>query len=77
MQIPKKLIQRWTTLRSHGDAAKIIAMASEKGIEYSDETVNRALRTGKCNDDLFPIIARFYNSKFKTVKKQIDDAWAI
>jgi hypothetical protein len=68
MIIPKELKEKWVVLRSHGDAAKIVALASEEGIECSDETVNRALRQGKCNDDLFRMIAAFYADKAEMVK---------
>jgi hypothetical protein len=68
MTIPDKLIEKWMLLRSQGDGVKIAELAATEGIECSDETVNRALRTGKVNDDLFKLMAEYYEQKAEMVK---------
>lgn len=71
MILPKKLIDKWRLLRSPGDADKIKAIAASKGFEYSDELVNRVLRSGKCNDELFKIMAEFYKEKGELLKEYL------
>jgi hypothetical protein len=36
--------------------------------DYSDETINRALRTGRCNPEVFKAIADFYQKKAELIK---------
>jgi len=67
MEIPTKLWNKWKALRSPGDAAKL----SEQLPDVSDETFNRALREGKCSDEVFRIMAAFYNDKAELVKQYL------
>jgi hypothetical protein len=71
MVLPKKLIEKWRLLRSPGDADKIVDIAASQGLEVSDEMVNRYLRTGKCNDELFKIMADFYKEKADLLKEYL------
>lgn len=71
MVLPKELVEKWKALRSHGDAAKIVELAAQENIEFSDETVNRAIRHGRCNDDLFRIMAAFYSRKAELIKEYL------
>ena len=59
MEIPAKLLKKWEALRSPGDSDKI-AETIENGYK---ELVNRAFRTGKCNDTVFEVMAKFYTDK--------------
>lgn len=65
MVIPEKLIKKWEVLRSPSDAAKL-AGKMEGG--YS-ELFTRAFREGKCNDEVFKVMADFYNEKAELVKQ--------
>lgn len=67
MQIPEKLLKKWKALRSPGDAAKM----TEKLPDVSDETFNRALREGKCGDDVFKVLADFYEEKANLIKEYL------
>lgn len=67
MILPKDLIKKWQVLRSPGDAAKM----SEKLPGSASETFNRAFREGKCNDDVFRVMAEFYESKAKVIKEYL------
>lgn len=67
MILPKELIEKWQVLKSPGDAAKM----AERAPEYSDETFNRAFRDGKCNDDVFKVIADFYEEKANLIKQYL------
>jgi hypothetical protein len=71
MNVPSFMYSKWQALRSHGDATKIVELANQRNIRCSDETINRALRTGKCNDDLFVIISDFYETKANRVKEYL------
>lgn len=65
MEIPDKLIKKWTVLRSPGDADKMV----EKLPNASKETFNRAFREGKCRDEVFQIMAAFYEEKAALIKE--------
>lgn len=64
MEVPKKLLEKWNALYSTGDAQKLADVSG-----YSDETYKRALRTGKCNDDVFEALAKFYKEKAELIKQ--------
>ncbi len=65
MEIPKKLIVKWTVLRSPGDTKELASMNPGTSIE----TFNRAFRLGKCRDEVFEVMAKFYEDKAKMVKE--------
>lgn len=67
MTIPEKLMKKWEVLRTPGDSAK---MADGKEGYYS-EIFNRAFREGKCNDDVFKIMADFYEEKANLIKEYL------
>lgn len=67
MEIPKKLIAKWKALYSPGDYKKL----SEENIGYSDETYRRALRDGKCADQVFEAMAQFYEKKSELIKEYL------
>lgn len=71
MIIPQELYDKWKVLRSHGDAIKIMELAFAQGIECSDEMINRAIRSGKCNDDIFPVMAAFYKEREELIKEYL------
>lgn len=64
MEIPEKLLKKWKTLRSAGDAEKM----SEKLEKSAAETFNRAFREGKCRDEVFQVMAEFYEEKAELIK---------
>jgi hypothetical protein len=68
MNIPETLLKKWKALRSPGDAAK---MAEKSDSEFSDETFNRAFREEKCNDEVFKIMADFYEEKLELIKEYL------
>lgn len=67
MILPKELIKKWQALRSPGDTSKM----AEKASGTDKETFNRAFRTGKCNDDVFKVMADFYEEKAKLIKEYL------
>lgn len=67
MIIEKKLLNKWKVLRSPEDTAQL---AEKMGNSYP-ELFARAFRYGKCNDDVFKIMAEFYEQKAKLVKEYL------
>lgn len=67
MIIEEKLLDKWKALRSPEDTGKL-ADKMEGG--YS-ELFARAFRDGKCNDDVFKVMADFYEEKAKVIKEYL------
>lgn len=67
MTIPEKLTKKWEALRSPGDAKEM----ADKLPGSSAETFNRAFRLGKCRDEVFRIMADFYEEKAKLIKEYL------
>lgn len=67
MILPKELMDKWSALRSAPDTGKM----AKDNPEYHVETFNRAFREGKCNDDVFKIMAAFYEEKAKLIKEYL------
>lgn len=65
MEIPEKLLKKWEVLRSPGDPDKM----TEKLDGSAAETFNRAFREGKCRDEVFEVMATFYQEKAELVKQ--------
>lgn len=68
MIIPDKIINKWQVLRTPGDSAK---MAEIMGNDGYPEIFNRAFREGRCNDDVFKIMADFYEEKANLIKQYL------
>ena len=67
MEIPEKLRKKWEALRSPGDGDKM----AEKLEGSAAETFNRAFREGKCRDEVFKVMAHFYEEKAKLIKEYL------
>lgn len=67
MEIPKELIEKWKVLRSPGDSEKM----SGRLLGSAPETFNRAFRENKCRDEVFKIMAEFYEEKANMIKEYI------
>jgi hypothetical protein len=67
MLIEKKLLEKWTRLRSPDDTRKL----AEKMEGGYPEIFTRAFRDGKCNDEVFKIMAEFYEEKVKVIKEYL------
>jgi hypothetical protein len=67
MIIPKQLLKKWEALRTPGDTGK---MAESMDNGYA-EIFNRAFREGKCNDDIFRVMADFYEKKAQLIKEYL------
>jgi hypothetical protein len=67
MEISEKLISKWQALRSPGDADKM----AEKLPGSAAETFNRAFRLKKCRDEVFKIMADFYDGKAELIKQYL------
>lgn len=65
MIIPKKILSKWRVLKSASDAKKLSALMGGK----YPEVFTRALRDGVCNDEVFEVMAKFYEDKAKMVKE--------
>lgn len=66
MKIPEELLNKWKSLRSHGDNTRI---AEKKNVTVVD--VSRAFTFGECSDDTFKAIAEFYKEKEEIVKEYL------
>lgn len=64
MIIPEKLIKKWEVLRTPGDSDKM----ADKLEGSAAETFNRAFRLGRCNDNVFKVMADFYEEKAQLIK---------
>jgi len=67
MEIPGKLLKKWEALRSPGDGEKM----AEKLNGSAAETFNRAFREGKCRDEVFKVMAAFYEEKANLIKEYL------
>lgn len=67
MIIPEKLIEKWTVLRSPDDTRKMAELLDGTAAE----TFNRAFRERKCRDEVFSIMADFYEQKAKLIKEYL------
>lgn len=67
MEIPQKLLKKWEALRTPGDAAKM----AERLDGSAAETFNRAFREGKCRDEVFQVMADFYEEKVNLIKEYL------
>lgn len=67
MNIPKELVKKWRLIRSHGDADKM----TKKLPGSYPELFNRALRGGKCSDEVFKVLAEFYDKKETMIKEYL------
>ena len=63
MNVDTQLQEKWEVLRSKGDSAKIVAFAAKRNYEVTVRGVNQALRDGNMSDELFEVIADFYQQK--------------
>jgi hypothetical protein len=67
MIIAKELLDKWTALRSPEDSKKM-AERLEGGYPV---LFSRAFRDGKCNDDVFKVMAEYYAEKAKLIKQYL------
>lgn len=67
MTIPEKLIKKWRVLKSPGDAAKLSGILQDS----YPEMFNRAIRDGKCTDEVFAVMAHFFEEKEKMIKEYL------
>lgn len=67
MIIEKELLDKWKALRSSEDTTKL----AEKMENGYPEIFMRAFREGKCNDDIFKIMADFYEEKANLIKQYL------
>jgi len=67
MIIPDNLMKKWKVLKSKGDSLKMAARLEGS----ADETFNRAFREGKCRDEVFKVMAEFYEEKAALIKEYL------
>lgn len=67
MIIEKKLLDKWSVLRSPEDIEKLVELLPGS----YPAAFRRAFRYGKCNDDVFKVMADFYDSKARLVKQYL------
>jgi hypothetical protein len=67
MIIPEKLMQKWMALKSKGDSEKM----ADRLEGSAAETFNRAFREGKCRDEVFKVMADFYEEKIAVIKEYL------
>lgn len=67
MVIEKKLLDKWTVLRSPEDTGELSKLV-EGGYP---ELFNRAFRLGRCSDRVFKTMAKYYAQKARVVKQYL------
>jgi hypothetical protein len=67
MVIPETLKEKWGVLRSPLDAEKL----SERLPGSDAETFRRAFRLGRCSDEVFKVMADFYEEKANVIKEYL------
>lgn len=67
MEIPEKLMKKWQALRTPGDGDKL----AERLEGTAGETFNRAFREGRCRDEVFEVMAEFYEEKAKLIRQYL------
>jgi hypothetical protein len=67
MVIAKNLLDKWKVLRSPEDTAKLVELMPGS---YA-ELFQRAFRDGKCNDDVFKVMADYYKQKAELIKEYL------
>lgn len=67
MIIDKELLEKWMALRSPEDTKKL----AEKMDGGYPELFARAFRDGKCNDDVFKVMAEYYEEKANLIKQYL------
>ena len=72
MKIDGKILQKWNTLYSPGDAAKVIEQM-EADNKVGIMTIHRALKKGDCSDVVFEAIATFFNKKEQRIKAVLNE----
>lgn len=63
MQVEKKILAKWSRLKQKGD---IKAIAKIAGIAW--ENISIAIRSGEMTEEVFTVIATFYNEREQRVK---------
>ena len=67
MLIEKKVLEKWKALRSPEDTGKL----AERVAGGYPKLFARAFRDGKCNDEVFKVMAEFYEEKAKLIKEYL------
>jgi len=67
MIIEKRLIEKWKRLRSPEDTGKL----AEKLEGGYPELFARAFRDEKCSDEVFKVMADFYEEKAELIKQYL------
>jgi hypothetical protein len=67
MKIPDKILKKWEVLRSPDDSKKL----AERLPGSTVETFQRAFREGKCPDEVFKVMAPFYEEKATMIKEYL------
>ncbi len=65
MVIAKKTLAEWKKLRSHGDGKRI----AEKNPTINDMDVSRAFKLGRCSDEVFAAMVKYYRGKSEKMDK--------
>jgi hypothetical protein len=68
MTIPNELLGKWEVLRSAGDMTEIAERA-----DVSTVTISKAFSTAKCSDEVFKVIAEFYQDKEEMISSYLTD----
>lgn len=67
MIIEKQLLEKWSALRSPEDTKKL----SDKMEGGYPELFSRVFREGKCNDEVFKVMADYYEEKAALIKQYL------
>ena len=59
MVIDNKTLETWKKLRSHGDGKRI----AELNPTINDMDISRAFKLGRCSDEIFVMISKYYKNK--------------
>ena len=68
MTIPVEQLDKWMQLKSHGDGK---AIAEKAGV--NEQTVSYALKVGRANDELYAIMADYFQEKEQRFSDYLSD----
>jgi hypothetical protein len=70
MQIPKELLDKWTSIAAYGDAVEIAdSMPGEDKV--TAQAIRDALKKGTCSEIVFKAIGEFYKKRAETIAQYL------
>lgn len=70
MEIPKELLDKWTSLAAHGDAKKI-AESMPANEKVTAQAIRDAMSKGTCSEPVFKAIGDFYKNRAEIIAQYL------